>query len=175
MLATIGVCHVQWANNSYTIYILVASGYRMPLATPMPSVSAAKDYCLVIVSLSLCMPLTIAIGPPSWASGATWPMTKPCDAPENLPSVIKAHWPPSPAPMRAPVGVNISGMPGPPFGPSYRITTTVPWTYHPCTCKDLTESSNMRHCEYGKASTALVMSQDSLIRSRQIVWTCHVQ
>ena len=53
-------------------------------------------------------------------------MTKPCDAPENLPSVIKAHCPPRPAPISAPVGVSISGMPGPPLGPSYLITTTVP-------------------------------------------------
>lgn len=33
---------------------------------------------------------------------------------------------PSPAPMMAEEGVNISGMPGPPLGPSYRMTTTMP-------------------------------------------------
>ena len=46
--------------------------------------------------------------------------------PENRPSVIKATSLPSPAPMIAEVGVSISGMPGPPLGPSYRMITTIP-------------------------------------------------
>mmetsp|Transcript_8681 Transcript_8681/g.24801 ORF Transcript_8681/g.24801 Transcript_8681/m.24801 type:complete len:200 (-) Transcript_8681:1137-1736(-) len=66
------------------------------------------------------------MGPPSWASGATWPITKPCEPPENLPSVMSATQSPSPAPMMALVGVSISGIPGPPLGPSYRITMTQP-------------------------------------------------
>src|ERR1044071_886954 len=59
-----------------------------------------------------------AIGPPTAASGATWPTTKPCEAPEKRPSVISATLPPRPRPMIAPVTASISRMPGPPFGPS---------------------------------------------------------
>lgn len=44
----------------------------------------------------------------------------------NRPSVMSAQSLPRPAPMIALVGVSISGMPGPPLGPSYRITTTEP-------------------------------------------------
>mmetsp|Transcript_108 Transcript_108/g.281 ORF Transcript_108/g.281 Transcript_108/m.281 type:complete len:338 (-) Transcript_108:568-1581(-) len=51
-------------------------------------------------------------------------MTKPWEPPEKRPSVISAHWSPRPAPMIAEVGVSISGIPGPPLGPSYRMTTT---------------------------------------------------
>ena len=50
----------------------------------------------------------------------------PCEPPENLPSVMSATELPKPAPMMAEEGVSISGMPGPPLGPSYRITTTMP-------------------------------------------------
>mmetsp|Transcript_32903 Transcript_32903/g.72663 ORF Transcript_32903/g.72663 Transcript_32903/m.72663 type:complete len:202 (+) Transcript_32903:752-1357(+) len=70
--------------------------------------------------------LTRAMGPPTWASGATWPITKPWEPPEKRPSVMRAHSLPRPAPMMAEVGVNISGMPGPPLGPSYLMTTTLP-------------------------------------------------
>mmetsp|Transcript_27655 Transcript_27655/g.110745 ORF Transcript_27655/g.110745 Transcript_27655/m.110745 type:complete len:383 (-) Transcript_27655:695-1843(-) len=69
---------------------------------------------------------TRAIGPPSWASGVTWPMQKPCEPPEKRPSVMSAVTSPRPAPMMAEVGVSISGSPGPPLGPSYRMTTTEP-------------------------------------------------
>ena len=62
--------------------------------------------------------LTSAIGPPSWASGTMCPTTNPCVPPENLPSVINATFFPSPAPIIAAVGLSISGIPGPPFGPS---------------------------------------------------------
>ena len=58
--------------------------------------------------------------------GTTWPTTKPWVPPENLPSVIKATSFPNPAPIIAAVGFNISGIPGPPLGPSYLITTTSP-------------------------------------------------
>mmetsp|Transcript_8730 Transcript_8730/g.20602 ORF Transcript_8730/g.20602 Transcript_8730/m.20602 type:complete len:274 (-) Transcript_8730:948-1769(-) len=67
-----------------------------------------------------------AMLPPTCASGVTCPMQKPWVPPEKRPSVISATSLPSPAPMIADVGVNISGMPGPPLGPSYRITTTIP-------------------------------------------------
>ena len=72
-----------------------------------------------------------AIGPPTAASGETWPMDAPLDAPENLPSVIRATVEPSPIPAIAEVGFSISLIPGPPFGPSYLITTTSPGTILP--------------------------------------------
>ena len=40
---------------------------------------------IVIVSPSF----TSAIGPPSCASGVTWPTMKPCEPPENRPSVMQ--------------------------------------------------------------------------------------
>ena len=69
---------------------------------------------------------TRAIRPPSKASGVIWPTTKPCVPPLKRPSVINATEAPKPAPKIAPVGFNISGMPGAPFGPMLRITTTSP-------------------------------------------------
>ena len=66
------------------------------------------------------------IGPPRTASGATWPAMKPCVAPEKRPSVISATCSPSPSPWIAAVTASISRMPGPPAGPSLRITTTSP-------------------------------------------------
>ena len=59
-----------------------------------------------------------AIGPPSTASGATWPTHRPVDPPEKRPSVKSKVDLPSPAPLIAPVIINISRIPGPPFGPS---------------------------------------------------------
>ena len=67
---------------------------------------------------------TIAIGPPSAASGEMWPMHGPRVPPENLPSVNRTTDSPSPMPEMAEVGESISRMPGPPLGPSYRITIT---------------------------------------------------
>ena len=61
---------------------------------------------------------TRAMGPPSTASGATWPIQKPCVPPENRPSVTRAQSPPRPTPFIAPVTASISRMPGPPLGPS---------------------------------------------------------
>src|SRR5690606_37240006 len=67
-----------------------------------------------------------AILPPSHASGAICPTTKPWVPPEKRPSVIKATDFPKPAPIIAEVGFNISGIHGAPFGPTWRITTTSP-------------------------------------------------
>lgn len=73
----------------------------------------------VVASMLIMSPsLTRAIGPPSWASGVTCPMMKPCDPPENLPSVMRATSLPRPSPIMTEVGVSISGIPGPPLGPS---------------------------------------------------------
>ena len=59
-----------------------------------------------------------AMGPPTAASGATWPIMSPLVAPEKRPSVSRATDPPSPWPTSAAVTPSISRMPGPPFGPS---------------------------------------------------------
>ena len=61
---------------------------------------------------------TRAIGPPTAASGETCPIEAPLDAPENLPSVIRATELPSHIPAIADVGLSISLIPGPPLGPS---------------------------------------------------------
>ena len=45
--------------------------------------------------------ITVAIGPPTAASGETCPMDAPLEAPENLPSVISATLEPSPMPAMA--------------------------------------------------------------------------
>src|SRR6266508_1371949 len=67
-----------------------------------------------------------AIGPPTSASGETWPTENPFVAPENRPSVISATSLPRPAPATAAVTASISGMPGDPFGPSYLMAMTSP-------------------------------------------------
>ena len=66
--------------------------------------------------------------PPAGASGQICPIQRPLVPPENLPSVIKATCLPKPLPTIADVGESISLIPGPPFGPSYLITTTSPAT-----------------------------------------------
>ena len=53
-------------------------------------------------------------------------MHGPWVAPENRPSVISSTSLPRPAPLIAPVTASISRIPGPPAGPSYRITTASP-------------------------------------------------
>mmetsp|Transcript_50290 Transcript_50290/g.106880 ORF Transcript_50290/g.106880 Transcript_50290/m.106880 type:complete len:202 (+) Transcript_50290:215-820(+) len=73
-----------------------------------------------------------AIGPPTKASGDTWPTMKPWEPPEKRPSVMRATCLPRPAPMMALVGVSISRMPGPPLGPSYRMMMKSPFWILPC-------------------------------------------
>ncbi len=51
---------------------------------------------------------------------------KPWVAPEKRPSVMSATLSPRPSPTRAAVTESISRMPGPPAGPSLRMTTTSP-------------------------------------------------
>ena len=64
--------------------------------------SAAESFTLMVpllASISMMSPSrTSAIGPPTAASGPTWPMQKPRVAPENRPSVISATLPPVPWP-----------------------------------------------------------------------------
>ena len=62
--------------------------------------------------------LTKAMGPPTYASGATWPIMKPWVAPEKRPSVNSTTLSSSFWPTMAPVTASISRIPGPPFGPS---------------------------------------------------------
>lgn len=77
------------------------------------------------VSISMMSPSSMmAIGPPAAASGETWPIQRPRVPPEKRPSVMRAAL--MPAPLIAEVGASISCIPGPPFGPSYLITTTSP-------------------------------------------------
>ena len=78
------------------------------------SSSVSSGILILMVSPSY----TNAIGPPTAASGETWPMDAPRLAPEKRPSVISATVEPKPIPAIAEVGFNISLMPGPPFGPS---------------------------------------------------------
>ena len=59
-----------------------------------------------------------AMGPPAAASGLTCPTAGPFVAPEKRPSVMSATLVDRPIPTMDEVGVSISRMPGPPFGPS---------------------------------------------------------
>src|SRR5205814_1071876 len=81
------------------------------------------------MSMTISSPVsTSAISPPAAPSGDTCPMESPDVPPENLPSVTSAQARPRPRPLRNEVGYSISCMPGPPRGPSYRITTPSPST-----------------------------------------------
>ena len=81
------------------------------------------------ISIEIISPSsTSAIVPPSAASGEICPIAAPLVAPLNLPSVISATYLSKPIPAIADVGDSISLIPGPPFGPSYLITTTSPLT-----------------------------------------------
>ena len=84
---------------------------------------------------------TSAIGPPTAASGDTCPIDAPLDAPLKRPSVISATEDPSPYPAIAEVGFSISRIPGPPFGPSYRITITSPGLIFPDLIASVASSS----------------------------------
>ena len=59
------------------------------------------------------------------------PMTNPWLPPEKRPSVMRATSLPRPLPITAEVGESISRMPGPPLGPSYRMTMTSPFCMVP--------------------------------------------
>src|SRR4030095_14979630 len=74
---------------------------------------------------------TRPMGPPTNASGATWPTQAPQVAPEKRPSVISSTSLPRPAPLMAPGTARISREPGPPLGPSFRLTSTSPLPTRP--------------------------------------------
>ena len=94
------------------------------------------------ISIAMVSPSsTRAMGPPTAASGDTWPMDAPRLAPEKRPSVMSATVEPSPIPAMADVGLSISLMPGPPLGPSYLMTTTSPATILPDLMASIASSS----------------------------------
>ena len=97
------------------------------------SVSSIKTLIVFLTaSISIMSPfLTIPIGPPLAASGVMCPTSKPWLPPEKRPSVMSATSLISPRPATALVGESISRIPGPPTGPSLRITTTSPATTSP--------------------------------------------
>jgi len=69
--------------------------------------SSSTNQSILLVAESMMMrspSFTSAIGPPTRASGTTWPMINPRLAPENRPSVIRAVEFANPAPAIAPVG-----------------------------------------------------------------------
>ena len=66
---------------------------------------------------------------------------KPWVAPEKRPSVSSATLSPRPAPTIAPVTASISRMPGPPAGPSLRMTTTSPALICPAVTAAIAASS----------------------------------
>lgn len=75
---------------------------------------SASSTSQLIVRLSESMMIlspssTSAIGPPNLASGTTWPIINPLDAPLNRPSVMSAVEFASPAPAIVPVGPWING------------------------------------------------------------------
>ena len=83
-----------------------------------------------MASISITSPFfKSAIGPPTDASGPTWPIQKPLVAPENLQSVIRATFSHFHCPYIAAVVDNISRIPGPPRGPSYLIIIISPSLY----------------------------------------------
>ncbi len=73
----------------------------------------------VVTSIVIASPSrTSAMGPPRAASGHTWPTKQPLLVPEKRPSVTIAADAASPRPTRYFMGAYISGMPGPPRGPT---------------------------------------------------------
>jgi len=91
------------------------------LASVAGSFSAVQFNSLVLRSTRISSPSSMnAIGPPSAASGPTWPMTSPTDPPEKRASVIRATTMPRSrhSVVMREVGSSISGMPGAPLGPS---------------------------------------------------------
>ena len=64
---------------------------RPPAGPPARRRPRARSSALRSTSISISSPsATNAIGPPSAASGATWPIIRPCVPPENRPSVSSA-------------------------------------------------------------------------------------
>ena len=91
------------------------------LARIAGSDSAVQFSSSLLRSATISSPSSIsAIGPPSAASGPTWPITSPTDPPEKRASVISATTMPRSrqSVVMRDVGSSISGMPGAPLGPS---------------------------------------------------------
>mmetsp|Transcript_37762 Transcript_37762/g.88853 ORF Transcript_37762/g.88853 Transcript_37762/m.88853 type:complete len:335 (+) Transcript_37762:311-1315(+) len=120
------------------------AAFRRAISASGMSTSMASVVASMVMMSPSC---TIAIGPPTCASGATCPTQKPWLPPEKRPSVMSATSWPSPAPMTIEVGESISFMPGPPLGPSYRITMTLPrsdsWSLTTCAIRSSSASKHM--------------------------------
>src|SRR3954454_20355564 len=124
-------CAADWTTLAYlprTPRVYFGSWGTQPSRRAVSSSSSTeRSSRLLATSRVIRSPSrTNAIGPPSTASGATWPTQSPVVPPENRPSVNSSTSLPRPAPLIAPVIASISRIPGPPLGPSYRITTTSP-------------------------------------------------
>ena len=73
-----------------------------------------------------------------------WPIRMPWLTPEKRPSVISATSSPSPRPCSWMVSITISGMPGPPTGPTLRTTMTVPGTISPARIAFIVSASDSK-------------------------------
>ena len=92
--------------------------YSFLLFSNSSSLISAFIFLLGISKLKISPYFKRAISPPVAASGQTWPIEAPLDAPLKRPSVIKATSLSNFIPASADVGLSISLIPGPPFGPS---------------------------------------------------------
>src|SRR6266540_2697270 len=85
-----------------------AGAFHPSRRLPSSASSTSRSRRRVSTSSTIVSPSsTSAMGPPTVASGATWPTANPCEAPENRPSVTSATSRPSPAPTMAPVTASI--------------------------------------------------------------------
>lgn len=89
----------------FTFNFALSEASHSALRRCCSSSSTNQSILLVAESMMMRSPsFTSAIGPPTRASGTTWPMMNPRLAPENRPSVIRAVEFANPAPAIAPVG-----------------------------------------------------------------------
>src|SRR5699024_4833433 len=82
------------------------------------SETAIDISCLSESIVTISPSSNTSIEPLSCASGAICPTARPCVPPEKRPSVNNATFSPNPLPTRIEEIDNISGIPGPPFGPT---------------------------------------------------------
>jgi hypothetical protein len=79
---------------------LSAGGFHSRSRDSSSSCGTCKSMVLLSMSISTVSPsCTTAKGPPSCASGVTWPQQMPCEAPLKRPSVTSAHLGSTAAPL----------------------------------------------------------------------------
>ncbi len=121
------------------------------------------DNSLLEISILIISPSSIIpIGPFSAASGETCPIAAPLVAPEKRPSVRRATSLSNPIPQRAEVGASISRIPGPPFGPSYRMTTTSPFLISPSIIAWYASSSELNTLAGPSKAYIFLLTADTL-------------